>query len=100
MSETIPALQNKRKTRPPGIHTPWKVKKNPDRWKDDGTYSFHPLDPDYFNKYWKARFAKPYFCSICSTTLQCCDKIQRHEKTKKCQEAKRLRDARVQENNI
>ena len=100
MSETISAIQNKSKGRPSGIHTPWKVKKNPDRWKIDGTYSYHPLDPNYFNKYWKEHFAKPYFCETCGTMLKCCDKVKRHEMTNKCQQGKRARDALVEDNNI
>ena len=55
MSETIEnniSIQEnseilKKKRRPPGIHTPWAVKRNPERWLPDGRYSYHPLDPDY-----------------------------------------------------
>jgi len=99
MSKAISMIQSKRKGRPTGIHTPWKVKKNPERWKEDGTYSYHPLDPNYFNKYWKEHFAKPYLCEKCGAMLKCCDKIKRHEMTKKCQEARRMTDIRG-ENNI
>ena len=82
------SFEFKRSGRPKGIHTPWAVKKNPDRWLPDGKYSYQPLDPQYFNKYWREHFAKPYTCSICNKTLLCCDKIKRHENTKKCQKAR------------
>ena len=100
MSEDIPETESKKKGgRPSGVHTPWKVKKNPERWLPDGTYSFRPLDPNYFNKYWREHFAKPYTCGICNKTLMCCDKVKRHENSKKCQKARQASEVEMRVND-
>ena len=77
--------KNKKKTGPKGPH---KIKRKPERWLDDGRYTNKPLDPDSFNKYWIENLKKTTKCLLCNTILMCSDKMDRHEKTKKCQKIK------------
>ena len=58
---------------------------NPDRWLANGKYNDHPLDPEYFKKYYREHFAHSHTCEICGTVLANTQKIQRHQNAKKCQ---------------
>ena len=67
---------------------PHKIKRCPERWLPDGKYNDKPLDVDYFKKYWRSHSQIPITCPICNSHLKCCDKIKRHESSKKCLAAK------------
>ncbi len=58
---------------------------NPARWLPDGTYDNSPLDPEYYKKYYHAKFGHQYTCEVCGSVLGSTQKINRHLSTKKCQ---------------
>ena len=43
---------------------------------------------NYHRKYYKEKQQQPYMCSICGKTLSDSSNIRRHEKSKRCTEAK------------
>ena len=43
---------------------------------------------EYHRKYYKEKMQKPYLCRICGKTLSDSSNIKRHEKSKRCTEAK------------
>ena len=43
---------------------------------------------EYHRKYYKEKMQKPYMCRICGKTLSNSSNIRRHEKSKRCTEAK------------
>ena len=71
MTETIEQVRNKRKIR------------NPNRYKDDGTYDNKPLDPNYFRTYYHTKGSEQVECPTCG--YQCKrNYLYRHSKTDKC----------------
>ena len=73
MSKAMPIAQhaNKRKIR------------NPNRYKDDGTYDNKPLDINYFRTYYHTKGAEQVECATCG--CQCKRSyLYRHTKTGKC----------------
>ena len=43
---------------------------------------------EYHSKYYKEKMQKPYTCKFCGKTLSDSSNIRRHEKSKRCTEAK------------
>ena len=43
---------------------------------------------EYHRKYYKQKMQQPYMCRICAKTLPDSSNIRRHEKSKRCTEAK------------
>ena len=43
---------------------------------------------EYHSKYYKEKMQKPYTCKFCRNTLSDSSNIRRHEKSKRCTEAK------------
>ena len=43
---------------------------------------------EYHRKYYKEKMQKPYMCRFCGKTLSDSSNIRRHEKSKRCTEAK------------
>ena len=55
------------------------------RHRPDGTYDKRPLDPNYFNKYYKNNLKKPYQCPDCGRTISSKSNLAKHRNTKICQ---------------
>ena len=58
--------------------------RNPLRYLDNGTYSHHPNDPEYYKKYYHLKIACPIECFLCGSIVGQ-QKINRHQKSKMCQ---------------
>ena len=43
---------------------------------------------EYHRKYYKEKMQKPYTCKFCGKTISASSNIKRHEKSKRCTEAK------------
>ena len=57
--------------------------RNPNRYKDDGTYDNKPLDPNYFRTYYHTKGSEQVECPTCG--YQCKrNYLYRHSKTDKC----------------
>jgi len=71
MTTTIKQVRNKRKIR------------NPNRYKDDGTYDNKPLDPNYFRTYYHTKGSEQVECPTCGYKCKR-NYLYRHSKTDKC----------------
>ena len=71
MTATIEQVRNKRKIR------------NPNRYKDDGTYDNKPLDPNYFKTYYHTKGTEQIECPTCGYKCKR-NYLYRHSKTDKC----------------
>jgi hypothetical protein len=49
----------------------------------DGVKNNAPIDPDYFNKYYKEKLAIKIQCPVCSEMISK-SKLKQHQKTNKC----------------
>lgn len=55
------------------------------RWNCDGTYNSKPLDPNYFNNYYREKLAKPIKCPDCGKVLSSKSNLSKHRKRNICE---------------
>ena len=54
------------------------------RWQPDGTYNKKPLDPNYFNKYYRQQLKTPFTCPDCGRTIGSKSNYSKHRDTNIC----------------
>ena len=67
------------------LHNPTPVIPKGCRWGIDGSYDSKPLDPDYFNKYYKKNLCTQLDCPKCGKKLSSKSNLAKHQKTIRCQ---------------
>ena len=67
------------------LHNPTPVIPKGCRWGIDGSYDSKPLDPDYFNKYYKKNLCSQLECPRCGKKLSSKSYLAKHQKTIRCQ---------------
>ena len=60
----------------------------PTSTEEDKNEKTRKYQKEYHSKYFKEKLNEPYTCNICCRTLSNSSNIKRHEKSKKCKEAR------------
>ena len=75
------------------LHQPISYEKTPQRTRRraDGTYDDKPLDPNYFQNYYRSNLSKPFKCPDCGRTISNKTNLSKHRNTKVCEKHRNQR---------